>query len=223
VIGSAGTRHDVGVAFTGFPVAAFEFYDGLAADNSKTYWTANKAVYEDAVRTPFLALAAELEPEFGPGKIFRPHRDVRFSADKSPYKTNQGLFCQTADGAGYYVQIDPHGLMTAGGFYSHTKDQVGRYRAAVDRDDIGRELEAILHVLTKAGFSTGGDTVRTRPRGCPADHPRLDLMRHESLTASRVHPPAARLGTRRALDLIRNDWRALRPFNEWVAAHVGGG
>jgi uncharacterized protein (TIGR02453 family) len=210
------------VAFTGIPEAALDFYEGLAADNSKTYWTAHKSIYDDAVRAPFLALSAELEPEFGAGKLFRPNRDVRFSADKSPYKTHQGLFCQTAEAVGYYLQLDADGLMTAGGFYSHSKDQTARYRSAVDSAGTGAELERLLAALARKGFTVGGDMVRTRPRGCPPDHPRLELMRHESLTAHRRHEPTQRFATRRFLELVRADWRALRPLNEWVTANVGG-
>src|ERR1051325_11884594 len=81
------TRNLQHMAFRGWPAEALEFYEGLEADNSKTYWTAHKTVYDEKVHAPMLALLAELEPEFGAGKIFRPYRDVRFSADKSPYKT----------------------------------------------------------------------------------------------------------------------------------------
>lgn len=92
--------------FTGFPVAALDFYDDLEADNSKAFWAAHKAVYDDCVRGPMLALLAELEEEFGEGKAFRPYRDVRFSKDKLPYKTHQGGFASVAQSVGYYVEIN---------------------------------------------------------------------------------------------------------------------
>src|SRR5204863_1827323 len=75
------------VAFRGWPTEALEFYEGLEADNSRTYWLDHKETYDKQVYGPMADLLAELEPEFGPGRIFRPNRDVRFSADKSPYKT----------------------------------------------------------------------------------------------------------------------------------------
>jgi uncharacterized protein (DUF2461 family) len=79
--------------FTGFRDEAFAFYDGLRADNSKTYWTAHKHVYDECVRGPMQALLDSLAPAFGgEATLFRPYRDVRFSADKSPYKTAQGGF-----------------------------------------------------------------------------------------------------------------------------------
>lgn len=209
------------MTFTGFPAEAFEFYEGLLADNSKTYWAANKTVYEDAVRGPLIALVADLEHEFGPAQMFRPHRDVRFSADKSPYKTHQGAFCQLAPGIGFYVQIDADGVMTAGGFHTHSPEQTARYRRAVDDETSGAALVGIVGKLGKAGFVLGGDRVRTRPRGCPPDHPRLDLMRHQSLTAHRRLTPQPRLASAKALDIVRTDWRHLRPLNDWVLDNVG--
>lgn len=209
------------MTFTGFPDEAFAFYEGLEADNSKTYWTAHKQVYEECVRAPLRALLDELGDAYGEAKVFRPYRDVRFSPDKSPYKTHQGAFCQVVEGVGYYLQIDADGLYTAGGFHAHTRDQTTRYRAAVDADDTGRQLEKIMKTLARHGFTRGGDQVKTRPRGCPPDHPRLELMRHESLVAGRRHPATAELSTRAALDLVRTDWRRLRPLIDWVRTNVG--
>ena len=78
------------MAFSGWPEEALDFYDGLAADNTKTYWTEHKAFYTDKVLGPMTELTEELAAEFGEPKIFRPYRDVRFSRDKSPYKTHIG-------------------------------------------------------------------------------------------------------------------------------------
>jgi uncharacterized protein (TIGR02453 family) len=209
------------MSFSGFPDEAFAFYEGLAADNSKTYWTAHKQVYDECVLAPLRALLDQLGGSYPEAKIFRPYRDVRFSPDKSPYKTHQGAFCHLAEGVGYYLQVDADGLYTAAGFHAHTRDQTARYRAAVDADDSGSQLEKIMKTLARQGFTPGGDQVKTRPRGCPADHPRLALMRHESLVAGRRHPATDALSTPAALDLVRADWRRLRPLVDWVLAHVG--
>ena len=144
------------MTFTGFPDAAFEFYEGLEADNSKAYWQDHKAIYETAVKGPLTALLAELEPEFGQAKVFRPHRDVRFSADKSPYKTQQGAFLGTDVGvAGHYLAVDANGLLAGGGFRAHGTDQTKRMRAAVD-SPAGAELERLVIDLRAAGFEIAG-------------------------------------------------------------------
>ena len=209
--------------FTGIPTAALDFYEDLEADNSKSFWTAHKSVYDDSVRAPMTALLAELEPEFGAGKVFRPYRDVRFSKDKTPYKTHQGGFVETRPGVGYYVQIDAAGLFVAGGFYSHTPVQVGRFRDAVDDDRRGRELVKLVKKVRSANFEIGGDVLKTRPRGVAEDHPRLDLMRHKSLTASRTYFSPDWIETPRAADEVRTAWRSMRPLVEWLTTVIGAG
>src|SRR3989442_14966296 len=76
------------MAFRGWPAEALEFFEGLEADNTKAYWQEHKAVYETAVRPPMEQLLAELAPDWGDGRIHRPYRDIRFSPDKSPYRTH---------------------------------------------------------------------------------------------------------------------------------------
>src|SRR3978361_153264 len=99
--------------FNGFPEAALDFYDDLETDNTKSFWTARREIYETAVKAPMVALRAALEPEFGPGKVFRPYRDVRYAKDKTPYKNHQGGFISNGPSAGWYVQVDPRGVMVA--------------------------------------------------------------------------------------------------------------
>ena len=208
--------------FDGFPDDALAFYEGLAADNSRVYWARHHHVYESAVRQPMLALLAELAEEFGPGHAFRPHRDVRFSKDKTPYKDHQGGFVEVGDAVGYYVQISADGLLVAGGWYSPQGEQLTRYRAVVDESS-GAHLQRVLADVEKAGHVIGGDRLKTRPRGVDPNHPRLDLLRHRSLTASRSHPPEPWLSTRKALDEVRSGWQALSPLVEWLASAVGPG
>jgi uncharacterized protein (TIGR02453 family) len=208
-------------AFPGFADEAFEFYAGPERDNSKAYWTANKKTYDDHVRDPMRALLAELEPEFGDGKVFRPNRDIRFSPDKSPYKTYQGAIAGPAAGIGFYVQIDANGLMVGGGFHAHSSTQVDRYRASVDADSTGGELTAIVEALEASGFQIEGERLKTRPRGIAADHPRVELLRHKSLMELKAYGTPKWVTTPAALDEVRTSWRALVPLNDWIAANVG--
>ena len=124
--------------FTGWPDEALDFYEGLEADNSKAYWDLRKAVYERAVKAPMEALVAELEAEFGPFKIMRPYRDLRFSADKTPYRTFIGAGSNGP--AGVYVAFSAGGLYTGAGIWHLSRDQLVRYREAVDGAP-GDELE----------------------------------------------------------------------------------
>ena len=128
------------MAFRGWPVEAIEFYEGLEADNSKVYWQDHKAVYERAVAGPMAELLAELAAEFGEGRIFRPYRDVRFSADKSPYKT--AIAAELCHGG--YIQLSSDGLAAGSGSYHMASDQLDRYRQAVADDRTGAALGLLV-------------------------------------------------------------------------------
>lgn len=210
------------MTFTGIPAEAFDFYDALVADNSKPFWTEHKHEYESAVRDPMQQLAAALEPQFGPGHLYRPYRDVRFSKDKTPYKDHQGLFVESRNGLGWYVQVGQTGLMAAGGWYAATSEQVAGYRAAVDADETGR-LQGLLDAATATGLETGGNQLKTRPRGVDPDHPRLELLRYRSMYLSRRWEPAAWMGTEALIPTIAETWEATRPVIEWLATAVGPG
>ena len=152
------------------------------------------------MRAPMLALLAELEAEFGEGKLFRPYRDVRFSKDKTPYKTNAAITVGDGHGAGRYLSLGADGLFVGGGYYHTASDQVERLRRAVADDVQGPALERVLAAAGKAGFAPHGERLSRLPKGYPADHPRADLLRHKSLTLHRQWEPEPWLHTRAALD-----------------------
>ena len=211
------------MSFEGFPDEGLVFYEGLEADNSKTYWTQHKADYETFVKAPLTALLDELAPEFGTAKIFRPYRDVRFSNDKTPYKTHQGAVVH-ADGAGtgaWYLQISAEGLHAAGGSWRLESDQVARYRRAVADDVQGPRLQVEVDRLIAAGWAIRGETLTRVPAGYSADAERLELLRHKSLHAAKTWEPVEWLHERRALDEVRTAWRDLRTLNAWLADNVG--
>ena len=208
--------------FSGFGEHAIDFFDGLEADNSKAFWDDNKTTYLQDVRAPMEALLTGLEPEFGAGKVFRPFRDVRFSKDKTPYKTHCGGVVEQGRGGGaYYVQVGVEGLLVGGGSFAMASDQLARFRAAVDEDRRGRELEKILARLRKSGWEIRGDRLKSRPRGVDPEHPRLDLLRHRTLYAAKVWPPDDTLHEPGCGDRVLKSWRELKPFNEWCVDHVG--
>jgi uncharacterized protein (TIGR02453 family) len=207
--------------FSGFPVAALDFYDDLEVDNTRSFWEQHRAVYDEAVRAPMLALTAALAPEFGAAKVFRPYRDVRFAKDKTPFKTHQGAFVPAGPSTGFYVEVSPRGVRTGAGFYRADPPQLAAYRAAVAHDLTGAQLDQIVTGLRAGGWDVGGDRLKTSPRGYDADHPRIDLLRHRSLYAGRslgfepvIHSPEL-------LDRVRDDWRALQPLVAWLAANCG--
>ncbi|MCV7215976.1 DUF2461 domain-containing protein [Mycobacterium crocinum] len=205
------------MAFRGWPIEAVEFYEGLEADNSKVYWTRHRAVYDRHVKAPMEELLAELAGEFGEGKLFRPHRDVRFSADKAPYKTN----CAARLGSGY-VSFSADGLSVGSGLYMPDAPALARYRAAVDAKKSGAELVAIVDALREGGYDTmAHDVLKTAPKGYPKDHPRIELLRYKGIAMMKTWPVGAWLGTAKAKDRVVTTLRAGAPLRDWLARNVG--
>ncbi|MDT0278382.1 DUF2461 domain-containing protein [Blastococcus goldschmidtiae] len=211
------------MSFAGFPDEGLVFYEGLEADNTKTFWTQHRSEYESFVRGPVLALLEELGGEFGTAKVFRPYRDVRFSHDKTPYKTHQGAVV-TPEGRGagsWYVQISADGLMVSGGSWRLESDQVARYRRAVADPVQGTRLERETQRLRAAGWAIEGDRLVRVPAGYAADAERLELLKHKALHATRRWTPEDWLHTREVLDRVRDSWRDLAQLNSWLADNVG--
>jgi uncharacterized protein (TIGR02453 family) len=206
------------VGFTGWPARAFEFYEGLEADNSKAYWTAHRAVYDNDVLAPMEALLAELAPEFGDGKIFRPYRDVRFSADKTPYKTAIGATL----GNGGYVHVSADSLAVALGYHLMAPDQLARYRHAVAEDVTGEQLRRVIADLEKRGVEVVGEQpLKTAPRGFSKDHPRVDLLRNKGLITWQEWPVDPWIHTAQAKARIVKQLRAAQPLQDWLDDRVG--
>ena len=204
--------------FKGWRAEAIEFFEGLEADNSKTYWQEHKPVYDKLVKAPMEELLAELAPEFGEGKLFRPYRDVRFSADKTPYKTA----ISARVGSSGYVQLSANGLAAGSGMWEMATDQLERYRQSVAADRTGEELAGIVADLGKIGCDAiGHGTLKTAPKGYDKDHPRIELLRHKGLAAWKQWPVGAWLGRATAKNRVVEFLRACRPLNEWLAANVG--
>lgn len=207
------------MGFTGFGPEALHFWEGLEADNSKMYWTAHRDLYEASSRQPMLALCEELA-DFGEFKIFRPYRDVRFSADKTPYKTHIGAVTETEAGTVYYVQLGATGLFIAAGYHMMAPDQVDRFRRAV-AEEPGGELDGMLGDLEQAGYEIGGSVLKTAPRGYPKDHPRARWLRHKGVTTGRAFPLARWLHTNAAAERVRAGWNDAAGLSRWLDRHVG--
>ncbi len=207
------------MGFTGFPEAALDFYDDLEVDNSKAFWDAHKEVYRTAVAVPMTALTEELADEFGPAKMFRPYRDVRFSKDKTPYKTHQGAFVAVGPATGYYVQLGAAGVRVGAGFYEASAERLTALRRAIDDGRHGVELEKIVAKLQRKGWEIGGETLKTAPRGWDADHPRIALLRHKSLTVGRDYGFGDIIGSPALVEQIRTHWREATPLLDWLVRH----
>lgn len=206
------------MTFRGWTDAILDFYEGLEADNSRSYWQAHKLVYDEQVRAPMQELLAELTDEFGEAKIFRPNRDIRFSADKTPYKTRIGATL----GGRAYVQVSADGLAVASGTYGFASDQLARYRRAVALDLTGEPLTKIVDSARAAGLTiTAAGALKTAPRGYPKDHARIELLRLKGLVTWEQWPVEPWLATAEAKDKVIAVLRASLPLAGWLDDNVG--
>jgi uncharacterized protein (TIGR02453 family) len=218
--------------FTGMPDEGLAFLEDLEERNTKAFFDANKPVFTSQVQAPFAALveaaAARLRrsvPGIGTPKLFRIYRDLRFSKDKTPYKTSMSASIPSRGpgdddrpgvDTGYYVNVGPAGLYVASGLYHPSREDLARVRAAVADETTGPELEAILRRAAGKGLEPWLDPLQRMPRDWPADHPRGGLLKARSLVLNRQHERAPWLSTAELLDHLLADWKAMIPFNRWL-------
>lgn len=205
----------------GVPRDALEFYTALEADNSKAFWEANRARFEASVRAPIRAILAELA-DYGEFHVFRPHNDLRFAKGKPPYKTHQGAYTESEGGAGFYLQVSAAGLMCGTGYYAMAKDQLDRFRVAVDAEHTGAEVARLADDLRRRGYSVGAiSELKTAPRGFPKDHPRIELLRRKGLMVSKDFGAPSWIHTSKVVAKIRQVWDGAAELNGWLDSSVG--
>jgi uncharacterized protein (TIGR02453 family) len=213
------------MAFNGFPREGFAWFEGLEADNSRAYFAAHRDTFERSVREPLEELLETFADELGGRvKVFRQHRDVRFSHDKSPYKTRTyGVVMDRPDSlAGLYAQLSASGFLVGSGYHQLEPDQLARFREAIADDRSGPQLEQAVKAAHGAKVETFGEVLKTAPRGYPKDHARVGLLRHKALFGGRRLDPGAKgIAARRALDHARATWEACGPMNAWLDEYVG--
>lgn len=232
-------------AFAGFPAESLKFLKGLKRNNAKPWFEEQRPVYERAVKQPLLHLAEELDvqfaklaPEFvAPPKraLFRIHRDVRFSKDKSPYKTHAALWVFHRDagrgvgreahgGAGFYFHLEPGASLVAAGYWMPPRPALNiiREKLAEDHKPFQKILRAPAFVKRFGGLTDDEAGVRlTRvPRGFAPDHPAAELLRFNSFTASRELSDADVLSPK-VVDIIMKDYAALLPMVRWLNGALG--
>ncbi len=208
------------MSFDGFHPDAPVFYAQLRTNNTKEWWRANRARYDEHARAPFEALGEQLAPEFGPVKIFRPYRDVRFSADKTPYKLAIGMVTRAP--AAHYLQLSDEGLFIGGGMYEVSAPTLRRFREIVDDNRLVGDLEATLEEVGAHGFELmTDDALKTAPRGFSPDHPRIELLRLKRLTVGVREPLAEWMWSPEAYATVRERWRTVSIWCDWMTENLG--
>lgn len=186
----------------------------MQLDNSKRYFEAHRKQYELEVRRPMQELVTELEPLLGPGKIFRLNRDIRFSPDKSPYKSNIAAVL-----GHLYVHLDANQLFIATGAHAPGDAWLKRYREAV-AGPAGEELVPLIDQMRSDGIDVGGNPLKTKPRDYRADHPRIELLRWREVVAGRRFPIEPWIASSAVKDSVVETWVLVRPLADWLTNHV---
>ncbi|MES3032949.1 MAG: DUF2461 domain-containing protein [Gemmatimonadota bacterium] len=229
--------------FTGFPPAAFTFLTDLASHNEREWFEARRSTYEGALREPMKALIEEMDARLATiapeitgtvkGSMFRIHRDIRFSKNKAPYKTNAACWFFHRDskgnvgqdavhgGAGMYFHLEPRACFAGGGVWMPPSPVLKRVRAALA---VGHE--EFVSIVTARGFrKLFGDLsteamLKRLPRGVDADHPAADWLRYQSFTAGCA--VTQREVTSAALpDRLEEIYRTITPLVRWLNTAMG--
>ena len=227
----------VDARFEGFADADGKFFRALKKHQTRDWFQAHRLEYDDGWVTPMKCLLAELreriDPLFvrhalGDPKVFRIYRDVRFSKDKSPYKTHIGGYLPLA-GAGrgpgqpvpVYVQLGTETFVGAG-HYMMDPAQLARYRAAVLDDKTGKALARIVAGLEKAKFRiVSFDALKNVPRGVDPAHPRAELLKRKSLAVEFPTLPKRLVVSRALIGWLVERIERARPLVEWLADETG--
>jgi len=212
--------------FRGFGPGAHEFFEQLAQHNDRDWFLAHRDTYLHDIREPLEAMLDELEDEFGPARLFRINRDVRFSKDKSPYKTNQAALVDRGGRGACYLSIEADGVVAGVGTPHFDRGQLDRYREAVAGSP-GEALDELIEALgtrsVTVGIVDGVDATHLKrvPAPFPQDHPRARLLKLKHIVAMRRWDRPTWLHSRRAIGAVRDAWREMAPLGEWLERHVG--
>jgi uncharacterized protein (TIGR02453 family) len=217
----------------------FQFLRQLKRNNDRDWFAKNKQRYIDDVQQPALDFVSDVgvglrkisknlvaDPRPVGGSLFRIYRDVRFSKDKSPYKTHIGGYV-ALEGSGngpsavapLYLHVGTTGRFVAAGHYMMDGPQLARFRAAVLDERSGGRLAAMLKTLGRAGFEPGShDALKKVPRGMDPAHPRADLLKRKGLIVSFPEIPRDLLVRRELVDWLVKHTKRVVPLVEWLAA-----
>lgn len=227
-------------AFEGFPAATFTFLDGLAMHNEKTWFDANRQLYDEGYVAPARAFVAamgprlralspgvQFEPKIG-GSIGRINRDIRFSKDKRPYKTHLDLWFWHGeqkgwDRPGFWFHLTAEKVFLGSGLHGMQGDNLEAFRQSVIHPRSAKALLAAVDAVAQAGpYELGEKTRKLLPRGYAADGPAAEYLLYESLHAGTDLPAEA---ARRAdfIDVCFAHYKATWPISQWLLAEVTAG
>jgi uncharacterized protein (TIGR02453 family) len=219
------------MAFQGFPASGLTFLRDLGRNNERDWFEAHRAVWDEEIIPAMLAWCGELAerlrdlmpklifvPRVG-GSLYRLNRDIRFSRDKSPYKTHVAALLweggEKHDAPGVYLHVSPEEVLFGGGLYVFEEGRLDRFRKLLQGDAADR-LEQALKRAKKSGLKPGGEKLQRAPRGFDPEGPYADLAKYKGLVVGKTVKPAGWLHTREALERSEAMARAYAPLHSWL-------
>jgi uncharacterized protein (TIGR02453 family) len=226
------SKSDEQSRFEGFADEDGKFFRALAKNQNKEWFSAHKAQFEEGWDRPMKSLIREVRSkidraypdcDLGEPKAFRIYRDVRFSKDKSPYKTHVAGYLPIQVGAkavespaALYVQVGAE-TFAAAGQYMMTPESLTKLRKSILDDEKGRELAKTVASLEKRGFKKGAmEIMKKVPRGLDPEHPRAELLRHKGLIVTFPEVPRALLVDRKLVDWLVTHAKLVAPLVRWL-------
>lgn len=221
--------------FQGFSEKTEAFWRGLTANNNKQWFDEHRDDYEEQVLAPARLFVEAMGKRLGKiapqvqaipkvnQSLFRINRDVRFSADKSPYKTHMGIWMWEGEAkrmecSGFYFHLEPGMVMLGCGMYMIPRPLLDAFRAEVADPKRGPALARAVNQLQKAGYGIGTRHYKRVPRGYPADHPRAELLRHNGLTARFDSKVPKEFHSAELVDWCMAHYQAMAPLHRWLLA-----
>lgn len=221
--------------FQGFPAEGIQFLRDLAQNNHKSWFEAHKATYMRAVQQPAVALVVALgehlkaayppvtyDPRTNGGSLTRIYRDVRFSADKTPYKTNIAMMFapegyKRMEAPGFGLQITPQQVELVAGMFQFSKSQLEAYRAAIlDAGQVQALLDAVDQVQAAGDYPLGGKELKRVPRGFDAGHPHADWLKYKGLHVFAPPIPLEIAYTPGLVDAVMDHFTRMAPVQQWL-------
>ncbi len=231
-----------GESFVGFPEAGLRFLAELSANNRREWFNERKHIYKEQVEASAILFVTALGERLqsvhprvafdtrtnGAGSLLRIYRDTRFSKDKTPYNTHVRMVfwegpSKKESHSGFFIGIGPGGVGLYVGTHGFDKPQLERYRMAVGDDALGSELERAIESIRSGGvYELGGSHYKRVPRGFDADHPRAELLKHNSLYAYAHELTTDHMSDPKLVDFVFKHCVALSPIHRWlVEVHSG--
>jgi uncharacterized protein (TIGR02453 family) len=226
------------MSFSGFPQSGLQFLRDLAQHNDRDWFEAHRKVWDEEIIPGMLSWCEELstrlrdvmpgivfQPRVG-GSLYRLNRDIRFSRDKSPYKTHVAALLweggEKHDAPGVYLHVSPGEVIFGGGLYVFEEGRIDRYRKLLHDDSAAERLADALARAKKHGLKPEGEKLQRPPRGFDPEGPWADLARYKGLVVGKSAKPAGWLHTRDALDRSEAMARAYVPLHAWLRDELCG-